>query len=68
MNRTVIQVSIICLYALGLFFLLLLSMGVGIRIGGNIYAEEGFGPLRSFAVALFLVLMVGGLYLLRRFH
>jgi hypothetical protein len=68
MKRTFLQVSIICIYSLVLLFLLLLSMRVGIRIGGNMYAEDGFGPLRSSALVLFLVFLVGGLYLIWRFR
>ena len=68
MKRTILQVSIICIYSLVLLLLLLVSMGVGIRVGGNMYAEGGFGPLRSAAVVLLLVFVGGGVYLIWRFR
>ena len=68
MKRTILHVSAICIYSLVLLLLLLMSMGVGIRIGGHMYAEEGFGILRSSAVVSFLVFLIGGLYLIWRFR
>jgi len=64
MNRTIIQVSIILLYFLVLLFLLLISTGVGIRIGGNMYAESGFGPLRTSAIVLLFILLLAGLFVI----
>jgi len=65
MSRT-IQVFVICIYGLVLLFLLVVSLGFGVRIGGTMYADEGFGLLRSSAVVLGFVFLVAGPYLIWR--
>jgi len=55
------------IYILALFYLLMGTLGFGLRIGGNIYAEEGFGSLRVAYLILLIVFICGGLYFLWRF-
>ncbi|CAN5445313.1 MAG: hypothetical protein ACR2GW_04470 [Pyrinomonadaceae bacterium] len=55
------------IYILALFYLLMGTLGFGLRIGGNIYAEEGFGSLRVTYLVLLIVFICGGLYFLWRF-
>ena len=61
-----LYVAVACIYAVLLIFLLLAGLGFGFRIGGTMYAEEGFGFFRASSVCLFLVLLAVGVYLLWR--
>ena len=54
------------IYALALFYLIMGVLGFGLRIGGAMYAEEGFGLLRASYLILLLLLICGGLYYLWR--
>lgn len=54
------------LYILALFYLLMGALGFGFRIGGNIYTEEGVGPLRVTYLVILITLVCGGPYFLWR--
>ena len=64
--RLVITLIVAAIYILAVFYLLMGVLGFGLRIGGNLYGEEGFGPLRGTYLALLILLACGGLYLLWR--
>ncbi len=64
--KMVITLVVVVLYILALFYLLMGALGFGLRIGGNIYAEEGFGSLRATYLVLLVLLACGGLYFLWR--
>jgi len=53
---------------LALFFLLMGALGVsfGIRVAGNLFADEGVGPVSPAHLVLLTLAAVGGLYLLWR--
>lgn len=53
-------------YFMAPFYLLMGSLGFGLRVGANIYAEEDFGPLRTACLILLTLLICGGFYYLRR--
>ena len=52
------------IYIAALLYLLLSVLGFhfGVRIGGNLYAEEGFAFQRSTYLVLLLLLVLGGCY------
>ncbi len=64
--KLVITLVVAVIYILALFYLLMGTLGLGLRIGGNIYAEEGFGSLRVTYLVLLIALVCGGLYFLSR--
>ena len=64
--KLVITIVVAVSYILALFYLLMGALGFGLRIGGNIYAEEGFGSLRTTYLALLILLACGGVYFLWR--
>lgn len=53
-------------YILALLYILLGALGFGLRIGGNMYAEEGFGSLRITYLVLLVLMISGGLFFLWR--
>lgn len=64
--RLVITLVVAAIYISALFYLLMGTLGFGLRLGGNIYAEEGFGSLRATYLALLILSACGGVYFLRR--
>ena len=64
--KLVITLVVAVIYFSALFYLLMGTLGLGLRIGGHIYAEEGFGSLRATYLALLILLACGGLYFLWR--
>ena len=62
--KIVITLVVAVVYILILFYLLMGTLGFGLRIGGNIYAEEGFGQLRITYLALLILMVLVGLFLL----
>ncbi len=54
------------IYILALFYLLLGTLGFGLRIGGNMYFEETFGQLRITYLVLLILLVLGGMLFLWR--
>ncbi len=64
--KVVFTLVAVVIYILALFYLLMGTLGFGLRIGGNIYAEEGFGSLRVTYLILLIALVCGGLYFLWR--
>ncbi len=64
--KLVIILAVAVIYALALFYLLMGTLGFGLRIGGNLYGEEGFGSLRATYLAFLILLVCGGLYALWR--
>jgi F0F1-type ATP synthase membrane subunit a len=64
--KKVLTLVVAVVYILALFYLLMGTLGFGLRIGGNIYAEEGFGSLRATYFALLILLACGGVYFLWR--
>ncbi len=60
--KLVFTLVAVVIYILALFYLLMGSLGFGLRIGGNIYAEEGFGSLRVTYLVLLILLTCGGMY------
>jgi len=64
--KMVITLAVVVVYILALFYLLMGTLGFGLRIGGNIYAEEGFGSLRAIYLALLILLACVGVYFIWR--
>jgi hypothetical protein len=62
--KVVVYIIAVVIYIAALLYLLLgaLSFGLGLRIGGNLYAEEGFGFQRTTYLVLLLLLLCGGFY------
>ena len=60
--KKAITLVVAVVYILALLYLLMGTLGFGLRIGGNIYAEEGFGSLRATYLALLILLVCGGVY------
>jgi hypothetical protein len=62
--KVVVYFVAVVIYIAALLYLLLgaLGFGFGLRIGGNIYAEEGFGFQRTTYLVLLLLLLCGGVY------
>jgi hypothetical protein len=58
------------IYVAVFFYLLLgvLGVGFGVRIGGNLFAEEGFAFERSTSLVLLILLVGGGFYSLWRIN
>ena len=61
-----LYIALIFIYAIVLIFVLLAGLGFGFRIGSTMYADEGFGPFRTAAILLFLILVAVGVGLLWR--
>ena len=66
--KVVATFILIAVAVLALFFLLMGALGVsfGVRVGGNLFAEEGFSSLRPAYLILLILAAGGGLYLLWR--
>ena len=66
--RIVAATILTAVIILALFFLLVGALGVsfGVRVGGNLFADEGFGSLRPAYVVLLILAAGCGLYLLWR--
>ena len=62
--RVVAYLVAIVVYLAAISYLLLgaLGIGFGLRIGGNIFAEESFGFQRSTYLVLLALLVCGGVY------
>jgi hypothetical protein len=60
--KLVFTLVAVIIYISALFYLLMGTLGFGLRIGGNIYVEEGFGSLRVTYLVLLILLVCGGLY------
>ena len=56
--------SVVCLYLL----LGALDMRIGLRIGGNLFAEEGFFFQRTTSLLLLVLLLCVGVYLVWRIN
>ncbi len=68
--RLVAYIVSVTIYLAAVLYLLLraLGFGFGIRIGGNLFAEVGFGFQRSTYLALLLLLLFGGIYAIWRIN
>lgn len=66
--KVVVTLFLVAVIILALLFLVTAALGVsfGVRAGGNIFAEEGFGWLRPAYLILLILAAAGGLYLLWR--
>jgi F0F1-type ATP synthase membrane subunit a len=64
--KIVITLVMAVVYILVLFYLLMGTLGFGLRIGGNIYAEEGFGQLRITYLVLLILMVLSSLFFLWR--
>ena len=66
--RIVAAIILTAIIILALFFLLLGALGVsfGVRVGGNLFADEGFGSLRPAYVVLLILAAGCGLYFIWR--
>ena len=64
--KIIITIICIAVYILVLFYLLMGTLGYGLRLGGNVYAEEGFGSLRITHLVLLVLLICVGIYFLLR--
>jgi hypothetical protein len=62
--KVIVYVVAGVIYIAALLYLLLsvLGFGFGLRVGGNIYAEAGFGLQRATYLALLVLLVCGGFY------
>jgi hypothetical protein len=62
--KVVVYLVAVVIYSAGLLYLLLGALGFsfGVRIGGNIYAEEGFGFQRTTYLVLLVLLLCIGFY------
>ena len=64
--KVLVSVAAAIIYIVVLFYLLMGAflmgtVGFGIRIGGNLYAEEGFGLSRATSLLLLVVWLCAGL-------
>ncbi len=67
--KLIIALVAAVIYVLAVFYLLIGTLGFGIRIGSSIYAEESFGILRTTYLILLVLLICGGSYFIWRiFH
>lgn len=66
--KIVATLVLLAVALLALFLLLLRALGlsIGIRVSGNIFADEGGGLLRPAYLILLICAAAGGLYLLWR--
>jgi len=62
--KTVLYVGMIILYFAAIFYLLSSALGfsLGLRTGGNMFVEAGFGFERTANLVLLGLLLCGGLY------
>jgi hypothetical protein len=62
--KVVVYIIAVVIYIAALLHLLLgaLGFGPGLRIGGNLFAEAGFGFQRTTYLVLLLLLLCGGFY------
>ena len=62
--KVMVYLVAVVIYIAVLLYLLLgaLGFGFGLRIGGNIYAEEGFGFQRTTYFILLVLFLCGGFY------
>jgi len=62
--KVVVYLIAVVIYIAALSYLLLgaLGFGFGLRIGGNVFADEGFGFQRTTYLYLLGLLVCGGLY------
>jgi hypothetical protein len=62
--KMVLYLVAVVIYIGALLYLLLSVLGFnfGLRIGGNLYAEEGFAFQRTTSLVLLLLLVCGGFY------
>jgi len=68
--KVVGYVVAVVIYIAALFYLLLgvLGLHIGVRIGGNLYADEDFVFQRSTYLVLFVLLIFAGFYSLWRIN
>ena len=62
--KVVVYLVVLVIYIAALVYLLLgaLGFGFGLRVGGNAFAEEGFGFQRTTYLVLLVLLLCCGLY------
>jgi hypothetical protein len=62
--KVVVYLVAVVIYIGALLYLLLgaLGVGFGVRIGGNTFAEAGFGFQRTTYLVLLVLLLFGGFY------
>ena len=68
--KVVVYPVAVVIYTLALLYLLLGALGFsfGVRIGGNMFADEGFGFHRTTYLVLLVLLVSGGFYLVWRIN
>ena len=66
--KTAATVVLTAVAVLALIFLMMGVLGVrfGVRVGGNLFADQGLGSVRPAHLLLLIFAAVGGLYLLWR--
>ena len=68
--RVVVYLVAVVIYSAAFLYLLLHVLGVtfGVRIGGNMFAEEGFGFQRTTYLVLLFLLACSGCYVVWRIN
>jgi hypothetical protein len=68
--KVVVYLVAVVIYTLALLYLLLgaLGFGFGVRIGGNMFADEGFGFHRTTYLVLLFLLVCAGCYIVWRIN
>ncbi len=68
--RVVVYLVAVVIYAAAFLYLLLHVLGVpfGVRIGDNLFAEEGFGFQRTTYLGLLVLLVCAGFYVVWRIN
>jgi hypothetical protein len=66
--KIAVTLILIVVALLGLFLLLMgwLGFGIGVRVSGNLFVDEGLGSVGRVSVILVTLAAGGGLYLLWR--
>lgn len=68
--KVVVYAVAVVIYTVALLYLLLGALGFsfGVRIGGNLFADEGFGFQRPTYLVLLFLLACGGFYVVWRIN
>lgn len=68
--KVVVYLVAVVIYSAAFLYLLLHVLGVtfGVRIGGNMFAEEGFGFQRTTYLVLLFLLVCSGFYVVWRIN
>jgi cytochrome c biogenesis factor len=57
---------VVAILALFLLLMAVLGISIGVRVSGNLFADEGLGSVSPVYLALLVLVAAGGMYLLWR--